>query len=42
MTKNNRAARATRSLVQFFDVVYQLTTWNFQIEGFDDNVNSEQ
>ena len=40
--KNNRAARAARSLVQFFDVVCQMTTWNFHIEGFNDNVNTQQ
>ena len=27
--KNNRAARAARLLVQFFDVVCQTTAWNF-------------
>ena len=31
MKKNNRAARAARTLVQFFDVVYQMTVWNFPI-----------
>ena len=31
--KNNRAARAARFLVQFFDVVCQTTSWNFQIWG---------
>ena len=40
MRKNNRAARAARTLVQFFDVVCQPKTWNFQIEGFNDNVNT--
>jgi len=30
MRKNNRAARAARTLEQFFDVVCQMTTWNFQ------------
>ena len=30
-SKNNRAARAARTLVQFFDVVCQMTTWKFQI-----------
>ena len=28
--KNNRAARAARFLVQFFDVVCQITTWKFK------------
>ena len=30
MKKNNRAARAARLLVQFFDVVWQATTWHFR------------
>ena len=42
MKKNNRAARAARSLVAFFDEVYQTTTRNFQIQGFNDNVNTRQ
>ena len=29
--KNNRAARAARTLVEFSEVVCQTTTWNFQI-----------
>ena len=32
MKKNNRAARAARTIAQFFDVVCQMTTWNFQIK----------
>ena len=32
--ENNRATRAARFLVQFFDVVYQTTTWNLHIWGF--------
>ena len=40
MGKNNRAARAARSLVQFFDMVCQTTTWNFPIRGSDDNMKS--
>ena len=36
MRKNSRAARAARTLIQFFDVVCQMTTWNFQILGFKD------
>ena len=40
--KNHRAARATHTLVQFFDVVCQMTMWNFQIERFDDNVDTQQ
>ena len=36
MRKNNRAARAARTEVQFFDVVCQMPTWNFQISGFND------
>ena len=35
--KNNRAARAARYLVQFFDVVCQTTSWSFQIWGSKDN-----
>ena len=31
MRENNRAARAARTLAQFFNVVCQMTTWNFQI-----------
>ena len=40
MRKNNRAARAARTLVQVFDVVCQMTTRNFQLKGFNDNVNT--
>ena len=29
--KNNRAARVARTLEQFFDVVCQMTAWNFQM-----------
>ena len=29
MRKNNRVARAARTAVEFFDVVCQMTTWNF-------------
>ena len=29
--ENNRAARAARTLAEFFDVACQMTTWNFQI-----------
>ena len=29
--KNNRAARAARTLAEFFDVVSQTTSWNFEI-----------
>ena len=29
--ENNRAARAARTLIQFFDVVCQMTARNFQI-----------
>ena len=32
--ENNRFTRAARFLVQFFDVVYQTTTWNLHIWGF--------
>ena len=39
MMKNNRAARAARFLVQFFDVVCQTTTWNFHIWGYYDNAS---
>ena len=37
--KNNRAARAARFLLQFFDVVYQMMTWNFLFSSFDDNAS---
>ena len=37
MRKNNRAARAARTLAKFFDVICQMTTWNFQLWGFNDN-----
>ena len=30
MRENDRAARAARTQVKFFDVVCQTTTWNFQ------------
>ena len=36
INKNNRAARAARFLVQFFDGVCQTTTWNFQTRDSDD------
>ena len=45
MRKNNRAARApraARTLVKFFDVVCQMTMWNFQFYGFNDNMNTQQ
>ena len=42
MRKNNRAARAARTVEQFFDVVCQMSAWNFQIESFNDNVNTQQ
>ena len=32
--KNNRAARAARSLVQFSDVVCQMTTWTHNRKSF--------
>ena len=35
MRKNNRAAHVPRTLIQ-------MTTWNFQIQGFNDNVNTQQ
>ena len=42
MWKNNRAARAARFLVHFFDVEWKTTMWNFHIWwGYDDN-NSQQ
>ena len=34
MRKNNRAARAARTLVAFFDVVCQITTWNLLLLRF--------
>ena len=42
MKKNDRAARAARFLVQFIDVAYQTTTWNFHIWASDDNVSPQQ
>ena len=42
MRKNNRVARAARTLAEFFDVVYQMTTSNFQIQGFNDNLNRQR
>ena len=39
MKKNNRAARAAPSLVQFCDVVCQITTWNFHIRGSADSTS---
>ena len=30
LRENNRAAGVVRTLVEFFDVVYQTTLWNFQ------------
>ena len=39
---NKRAARAARTLVQLFDVVCQMTTWNFQIQGLNDKANTQQ
>ena len=40
--KNNRAARAARFLVQFFDIVCQTTTSNFHFLGSHDNANPQQ
>ena len=37
MMESNRAARAARFLMEFFDVVSQTTTWSFQIYGFNNN-----
>jgi len=42
MGKYNRAARAARTLVAFFDVVRQKTTRNFQIYGYSNNVNTQK
>ena len=42
MRKSNRAARAARSLVQFFYVVGQTTTSNFHTWGSDDNASPQQ
>ena len=33
MGKNDRAARAAHILAHFFDVVFQIETWNFQKEN---------
>ena len=35
MRENKRAARAARFLVEFFDVVCQMTSWNFHIWSSD-------
>ena len=40
LKKNNRAARAARFLLQFFDVVYQMT-WNFLFSSFEDNASPQ-
>ena len=42
MRNNNHAARAARFLVQFFDVVCQMTTWNFRTSGSYDNVSGRK
>ena len=42
MGKYNRAARAARTLVAFFDAVCQKTTRKFQIYGYSNNVNTQQ
>ena len=39
---NNRAARAARTYVEFFDVVCQTPTWNSQIKGLNEDVNTQQ
>ena len=39
--ENNRAARAARTLVQFFDVVCQMSMWNFNIWAFNYNVKTQ-
>ena len=38
MKTADRGARAGRKLIEFFNV----TMWNFQIYGFNDNVNTQQ
>ena len=40
--ENDRAAHAARFLVQCFDVVWQMTTWNFHIWDSYDNGSSQQ
>ena len=40
MRKNNRAARAARTQVQFFDVVCQTTTWNLKNLGSNEGVHN--
>ena len=42
MRTNNGDARAARTLVHFFDVVCQIATRNFHIQGFNDNVNTKR
>ena len=42
MSRNDPAACVVRTLVEFFDVVCQMAPWNFQIQGFNDNVNTQQ
>ena len=40
MSKNNRSARAFYIFVHFFAVLCKTTTWNDQIQGFVENVNT--
>ena len=42
MSKNNRSARAFLILVHFFTVLCKTTTWNDQIQGFVENVNTRR
>ena len=42
MRQKKRATRAGRILEQFFDVVCQMTTWNFHIWASDDNASPQQ
>ena len=49
MRRDNRSARAARNLEHFFDVVFQIATWNSQKKNlkftnlsFNDKVKKEQ
>ena len=40
--KNYYVACAAGTSVQFFDVVYEMKMWNFQIYCFNNNKNTQQ
>ena len=41
MGKNNHIARAARFVVQIYDVVCQMATWNFHIWGSEEKASSQ-